>query len=59
MEIKNTTKIVLAWELFETNVPKTHIAERVGVLGICISYPLFTTWFLYQARAEYIKYDVL
>lgn len=31
MEMKQMTKIVLVWELYEQGVPKTHIAERVGV----------------------------
>lgn len=31
MEVLNTTKIVLAWELFEEGMPQTHIAKRLGV----------------------------
>ena len=31
MEVKQTAKIVLAWELFEERVPKGHIAERLDV----------------------------
>jgi transposase len=31
MEVLSTTKIVLAWELFEQNVPQTHIAKRLEV----------------------------
>lgn len=31
MEVKQTAKIVLAWELFEQNVPKGHIATKLGV----------------------------
>lgn len=31
MEVLNTTKIVLAWELFEEGVPQTHIADRLEV----------------------------
>ena len=31
MEVKQTAKIVLAWELFEQNVPKGHIAEKLEV----------------------------
>lgn len=27
--LKNTSKIILAWELFEAGVPRTHIAERL------------------------------
>lgn len=30
-EVKQLTKIVLAWELFEKNVPKSHIAKQLGV----------------------------
>lgn len=29
--MQNTTKITLAWELYETGIPKTHIADRLGV----------------------------
>lgn len=31
MKVKQTTKIILAWELFEQYVPKGHIAEKLGV----------------------------
>jgi transposase len=31
MEMKQLTKIAMCWELFEENVPKGHIAERIGV----------------------------
>jgi len=31
MEVLNTTKITMAWELFESGVPKRHIASRLGV----------------------------
>ncbi|OGH30881.1 MAG: hypothetical protein A3J69_00615 [Candidatus Levybacteria bacterium RIFCSPHIGHO2_02_FULL_42_12] len=31
MEVKQITKIVLAWELFEQGIPKSHIASQVGV----------------------------
>lgn len=31
MDVKQTTKIVLAWELFEQGLPKSHIAKQVGV----------------------------
>ncbi len=31
MEMKQTAKIVLAWELFEQNIPKGHIAEKLGL----------------------------
>ncbi len=31
MEMLNTTKIVLAWKLFEQGVAKTHIAEKLEV----------------------------
>lgn len=31
MEMQNTTKIVLAWELYEAAVPITHIAKRLQV----------------------------
>lgn len=31
MEMKQTTKIILAWELFEEGLPKMHIAERLQV----------------------------
>lgn len=31
MEMKQITKIVLVWELYEQGIAKTHIAERVGV----------------------------
>lgn len=31
MEMLNTTKIVLVWELFEQGVPKSHIAEKLEV----------------------------
>lgn len=31
MDMKQTTKIVLAWELFEQGLPKSHIAKQVGV----------------------------
>jgi len=31
MEVLNTTKIVLAWELFEEGMPQTHIAKRLEV----------------------------
>lgn len=31
MEVKQMTKIILVWELFEQGVPKTHIANQVGV----------------------------
>jgi transposase len=31
MEVLNTTKITLAWELFEAGVPKRHIAEKLGL----------------------------
>ncbi len=44
MEIKITAKIVLAWELFEANVSKTHIAKRVGVLGIGTTGPTATLY---------------
>src|SRR3989339_643841 len=41
MEMENTTKIVLAWELFEQRVPNTHIAQRLNknreTIGIWIS----------------------
>lgn len=30
-EVKQLTKIVLAWELFERSIPKVHIAEQLGV----------------------------
>jgi len=30
-EVKQLTKIVLAWELFEGGVPKKHIAKQVGI----------------------------
>lgn len=30
-EVKQLTKIVLAWELFEQDVPKSHIARQLGV----------------------------
>lgn len=30
-EVKQTTKIVLAWELFEQDMPKSHIAKQLGV----------------------------
>ena len=39
--MENTTKIVLAWELFEQRVPNTHIAQRLNknreTIGIWIS----------------------
>ncbi len=31
MEVKQTTKIILAWELFEQHVPKAHIAKQLEV----------------------------
>lgn len=31
MEVQQITKIGLAWELFETGVPKSHIASQLGV----------------------------
>lgn len=31
MEVEQTTKISLAWELFEQHVPKGHIAEKLSV----------------------------
>lgn len=31
MEVRQTTKIILVWELFEQNVPKSHVAKQVGV----------------------------
>lgn len=31
MEVKQTTKIILAWELFEQKVPKAHIAKKLEV----------------------------
>lgn len=41
MNVKQITKIVLAWELFEEGLPKSHIAKQVGVhretVGIWIS----------------------
>lgn len=41
MEVLNKTKIVLAWELFEAEMPKRHIAKRLGVhwetVGIWVS----------------------
>lgn len=30
-EVKQATKIILTWELFEQGVPKAHIAKQVGV----------------------------
>lgn len=30
-EVLQTTKIILAWELFEQHVPKAHIAQKLGV----------------------------
>lgn len=30
-EVKQLTKITLAWELFEQDIPKSHIASRLGV----------------------------
>lgn len=31
MKMKQLTKIVMCWELFEHNVPKGHIATNIGV----------------------------
>ena len=31
MEVLQTTKIILAWELFEQGLSKTHIAERLQI----------------------------
>lgn len=31
MEVNQITKITLAWELFESGVPKSHIATQIGV----------------------------
>lgn len=31
MDMQNITKITLAWELYESGVPKLHIANRLGV----------------------------
>ncbi len=31
MEVQQTTKIILAWELFEQHVPKTHIAKQLNI----------------------------
>jgi transposase InsO family protein len=31
MEVQQTTKIILAWELFEQHVPKAHIAKQLEV----------------------------
>src|SRR5438270_2072819 len=31
MEVQQTTKIILAWELFEQKVPKAHISKRLHV----------------------------
>lgn len=31
MEVKQTTKIILAWELYEHNVPKAHIAKQLEI----------------------------
>src|SRR3989344_6446397 len=31
MEVNQLTKITIAWELFEQEVPKTHIAEKLAV----------------------------
>lgn len=31
MEVKQITKIVLAWELFEQGLPKSHIAKQLGI----------------------------
>jgi hypothetical protein len=30
-EVKQTTKIVLCWELFEQSMPKSHIAKQLGM----------------------------
>src|ERR1700686_2042031 len=30
-EVKQTTKIVLVWELYEQGIPKSHIAQQVGI----------------------------
>lgn len=31
MEVRQTTKIILAWELFEQGMPKAHVANQIGV----------------------------
>src|SRR3989338_8069141 len=31
MEVLNTTKITMAWELFEAGMPKRHIASKLGL----------------------------
>lgn len=31
MEVLNTTKIAICWEMFEAGVPKRHIAKRLGI----------------------------
>jgi len=31
MDVLNLTKITLAWELYEQDVPKSHIAQRLGI----------------------------
>jgi transposase len=31
MDVKQLTKIVIAWELFEEGLPKSHIAEQLGI----------------------------
>lgn len=31
MEVNQITKITLAWELFESGIPKSHIASQIGV----------------------------
>jgi transposase len=31
MDMQNTTKIALAWELAQEEVPKVHVAERLGI----------------------------
>lgn len=31
MEVQQTTKVILAWELFEQKVPKAHILKRLEI----------------------------
>ena len=31
MDVLNLTKITLAWELYEQDIPKSHIAQRLGI----------------------------
>lgn len=31
MDVQQLTKITLAWELYEQDIPQTHIADKLGI----------------------------